>query len=86
MVDKIVTLDDNNKYVILDEKQLDQNKYYFGLKLDAKEEPTNVYLFFEEIVDNGELFLNPVVEDNVKGILLTVFTANYLNMAYDTIE
>ena len=83
MVDQIVELDDNKKYVILDEKELNDKKYYFGLRLDDREEPTNKYLFFEEIKDSGDIYLLPVEEEEMKGLLLTVFTVNYLDKAYD---
>ena len=45
MVDKIVELENNKSYVILEETLLDNQKYYFGLRLNDNEEPTNNYLF-----------------------------------------
>ena len=39
MVDKIVELEDNRSYVILDKTELDNKVYYYGLRLDDKEEP-----------------------------------------------
>ena len=48
MVDNIVLLEDDKKYVILDEKVLNNVKYYYGLRLTDKEIPTNMYLFFKE--------------------------------------
>ena len=85
MVDKIIELDNNKKYVILDEISLDDIKYYFGLRLDDKEEPTNNYLFFEESKDGVDIFLTPVVDDSVKNLLLTAFTTNFLDKVYDQV-
>ena len=82
MVDKIVELEDNNKYVILDEKKLDNKKYYYGLKLDNEEEPTDQYLFFEEVKDSNDTYLLPVTDSHINELLLTAFTINYLDSAY----
>ena len=85
MVDSIVRLENDTKYLILDETELDDIKYYYGLKLNEDEEPTNNYLFFEEIINDGKTYLNPINDDYLKGILLTSFTINYLNMVYDEV-
>ena len=85
MVDNIIQLENNRKYVILDEKELDNINYYYALRLDDKEEPTNNYLFFEETKDNDDTYLAPVEDENMKGILLTAFTVNYLDKVYDEV-
>ncbi len=83
MVDQIVELENKKKYVILDSKVLDNVNYYFGLRLDDKEEPTNNYLFFEEIIEDNETYLNPIDDEKMKKILITAFTINYLDKVYD---
>lgn len=85
MVDKIVELENDKSYVLLDETQLDNTKYYFGLRLNEKEEPTNNYLFFEESKEGANTFLTPVEEDEMKGLLLTAFTVNFLDKVYDEV-
>lgn len=85
MVDNIVELENGKKYVLLDEKKLDKNNYYFGLRLDNNEEPTNNYLFFEETKDGNDVYLLPIEDENLKNLLLTVFTVNYVDKSYDNI-
>ena len=85
MVDKIIELDNDKKYVILDSKKLDKVNYYFGLRLDKNETPTNNYLFFEESKIGDDVYLAPVEDDKTKGILLTAFTINYLDKVYDIV-
>lgn len=86
MIDKIIELENNKKYVLLDEKILNNVKYYFALRLDEQEEPTNNYLFFEETKLDNDTFLSPIdEEDDMKGILLTAFTVNYLDKVYDEV-
>ena len=85
MVDKIVELENDRKYVILDEAKIENGTYYFGLRLDKNEEPTNNYLFFEEAKVDDDIYFAPVEDDKLKGILLTKFTINYLDKVYDMI-
>lgn len=85
MVDKIVELENNKSYVLLDETMLDNTKYYFGLRVNEKEEPTNNYLFFEESMEDGDIFLAPIIDDEMKGLLLTAFTVNFLDKVYDEV-
>ena len=84
MVDKIVELENGKSYIILEETLLDNNKYYLGLKLNKNEEPTNNYLFFEELIDNNT-YLTPIEDEDIKSILLTSFTMNFLEKVYDEI-
>ena len=48
MIDKIVELENDNKYLILDSKELDSVNYYYALLLDKDDNPTQEYLFFKE--------------------------------------
>lgn len=84
MIDKIVELENNKSYVLLEETVLNNTKYYFGLRLE-NEEPTNNYLFFEETIEGSDTFLAPVEEEDMKGLLLTVFTVNFLDKVYDEV-
>lgn len=86
MVDKIVELEDNKKYIILDEKKLNNKTYYYALRLDDKEEPMNIYLFFEQIIDGDNTYLLPVEDNNLRGLLLTTFTVDYLDKVYDEVD
>jgi len=85
MVDKIIELENGKSYVILDETLLNSAKYYFGLRLNEKEEPTNNYLFFEEYKEGDDAFLTPIEDEDMKGLLLTAFTVNFLDKAYDEV-
>ena len=85
MVDKIVELENNNSYVLLDETLLNGVKYYFALRLNKNEEPTNFYLFFEETKEGNDTFLAPVEDDDEKRLLVTAFTVNFLDKVYDEV-
>lgn len=83
MVDKIIELDNNKSYVILDEILIDKDKYYYGLRLNEKDEPTNNYLFFVEYKNDSDTYLIPINDSKMKGLLLTTFTVNFLDKVYD---
>lgn len=83
MVDKIVELDDDRSYVLLDKVDLEGRVFYFALRLNDKEEPTNNYLFFEESKEDGETYLNKVVDKDEKFILLNAFAINFSELAED---
>jgi len=85
MVDKIIRLENDKSYVILDETLLDNTRYYFGLRLNEKEEPINNYLFFEETMIDNDVFLTPIEDKNMRGLLLTAFTVNFLDKVYDEV-
>lgn len=85
MVDKIVELENEKSYVILDETILDNDKYYFGLRLNENEEPTNNYLFLKEFKDNIDTYLIPIEDESMKKLLTTAFTVNFLDKVYDEV-
>ena len=86
MVDKIVELENNKNYLILDETLLDNKKFYFGLRLGVNDEPTNNYLFFEEFKEYNSNYLTPIYDKEIKNLLLTTFTVNFLGKVYDEIQ
>jgi len=83
MLDKIVELENGYNYVMLDTKKLDDRVFYFGLRLSDNDEPTNHYLFFEELKSDDDVALMPIIDESLKGLLLSVFTINYLDKIYD---
>ena len=78
MLNEIITLDNNKKYLILDETILDNIKYYLGIEL-INNKPSNNYLYFQEIDNN----IKPIIDNKIKETLLTSFTINYLDKVYD---
>lgn len=83
MENKIVELENGYSYVMLDKKILENRIYYFALRLGENDEPTQNYLFFEEVNSDGEECLFPITDAETKGLLLTAFTVNYLDKVYD---
>lgn len=59
MIDKVIKLDNNLEYYVLDEMTYEGNNYLMGLQVDnEKEGITNNYIFVETIKDiNGNVTL-----------------------------
>ena len=83
MVDKIVKLENNKEYLLLDKTTLDNVTYYLSVKLDKDSDPTNKYLFFQEDKESNKTYLTKVTNEDIKGLLLTSFSTNYLNMSFE---
>lgn len=83
MINKIVELENDKTYVILEKQELNNRIFYYGVRLDEKEEPTNNYLFFEEFKSEEDTYLEPITDEELRGFLLTVFTIKFLDSVYD---
>lgn len=76
-VDQIITLDNNNDYLLLDETTLDDKKYFYAVGVDKNEDPTNEYVVIEEIKKDGKIFIKKVTDKDMLNLLITLFTMNY---------
>ena len=75
--DTIITLEDNEKYVLLDKVETEEANFFLALKLTADEEPTKEYEIFEEEVEDGESYMSIVDDPTLKEALMVNFTLNY---------
>ena len=75
--DTIITLEDNEKYVLLDEVELETGKYFLALQLSEDEQPTRHYEIFEEEIEDGESYMTIVDNKDLKEALMVNFTLNY---------
>ena len=85
--DTIITLDDNTKYALLDETEIDGTNYFFGVKLDNETEtPTTEYEIFEEEIEDGDTYMSALEESDFKQSVLVNFTNNYMYMIGEMME
>lgn len=75
--DTIITLEDNEKFVLLDKVELENANYFLALKLTNDEQPTKDYEIFEEEVEDGESYMTIVEDQTLKDALMVNFTLNY---------
>lgn len=84
--DTIITLEDNTKYALLDETEIDGGKYFIAVKLDKNENPTTEYEVFEEDIEDGETYMGVLEEGDYKQAILVDFTNNYMHMVGELME
>ena len=79
MIDKdtIITLEDNEKYVLLDKVELENAKYFLALQLTNDDQPTRNYEIFEEEVEDDESYMTIVEDKTLKETLMVNFTLNF---------
>ena len=78
-IEDIITLDDGSEYFVLDITSYEDNKYVYCVEIDKEEKPTDNYKFFKLMMENGEEFMEDVVDEEIIKKILPIFTANYLN-------
>ena len=85
--DTIITLENGQEYILLDSTIQDNKTYFLAVGYDKLENKTNNdYKFFEEQNDNGEIYIQEVVDNNIIQLLLSVFTINYAEMIKEDIN
>lgn len=75
--DTIITLEDNEKFVLLDKVELENANYFLALKLTEDEQPTKEYEIFEEEIEDGDSYMSIVEDPTLKEALMVNFTLNY---------
>jgi len=76
-IDTIITLEDNEKFLLLDKVELENANYFLALKLTDDEQPTKQYEIFEEEIEDGDSYMSIVEDKNIKEALMVNFTLNY---------
>lgn len=76
--DTIITLEDNSVYVLLDETKIEDEKYFFAVKLDENNNPTTEYEIFKYVEEDGEVFMDTLEDEILKQSILVDFTNNFV--------
>ena len=77
--DTIITLEDNDKYALLDETIIKGKKFFFAVKVDEESgNPTTNYEIFEEEIENEDVYMNTIEEGEFKQAILVDFTKKYI--------
>lgn len=71
-VDEIITLEDGKEFILLTETVLEGEKYFMAVEA-IDNEPSEHYEIFKQVVENGELSVEEVLDDNIKLKLLDEF-------------
>ncbi len=80
---QIITLEDNEKYLLLMDTMQEGHKFFYANKLTPDEKTTSEYEYFEETVEGEDTYMEIVMDEEIKEFLHTVFTTDLLDMALD---
>ena len=83
---QIITLDDNSKYLLLMDTVQEGHKFFYANKLTDDDKTTSEYEYFEETTEDGDTFMEVILDDEIREFLHTVFTTDLLDMALDIEE
>ena len=89
-VGNIVTLDNGTEYLLLEELEKLGTRYVYAVRVLEDETPTDEYLIFEAIVNDGEEYLKVIEEkvlyDELVEDFRDIVADKVLNGDYDEIE
>lgn len=75
--DKMIILADDTKYGILLESELTEKTYYLAVLLNEQEEPTQNFAVLEEIIKDGEEYVQKINDPLILNELLEDFNLQY---------
>lgn len=72
-IDKIITLGNNKKYMIIDQGNCNNKCYFFASLLDQNENLTDQFSILEETIQDGKKVVTSVKEKDVLDALIAYF-------------
>lgn len=81
-VDSVITLDNNVNCLLLEKAILENDNYFLSVVLNEEEEPSDEYVIFKEIIENGEKYVEKVEDRDLLSELLKQYT-NIFNTNVD---
>lgn len=78
---QIITLEDNEKYLLLLDTVQEGHKFFYANKLTADEKTTSEFEIFEETIEDDGSYMDVVEDKEVKEFLLKVFTVDMMETA-----
>ena len=75
-IDNVITLEDNTKHLLLDTTEYEKDIYFYAVKLNEKNEPTEDYSFLKQVAVNNKICVSKVTNEEVKAALFIIFMNN----------
>jgi len=77
-IETIVTLEDNERYYLVDETVVQGTKYFLANMLDDKDNLTDKSVIFEEKKEGDDIFVDVVKEQKLFNYITALFTASFI--------
>lgn len=74
---KYITLDNSERYEIIDETNQNGIKYYFASLVDENDTPLVKSYIFEEVIEDNEKYVIPVTDEERYNALAAIFISNF---------
>lgn len=74
----IITVSENEEYMILDTLELNKSKYLYCVRVDEHDMPTKEYRYLKGIEENNECYVEEILDEDILAAVITAFTAKYL--------
>jgi hypothetical protein len=76
-IEDIITLDNNENYLLLMVSELTDEKYFLSVKVDDNDEPLGEYVVLQEITKNGETLAKKINNPELLSNLISDFQLQY---------
>ncbi len=80
IVDSVITLENDVNCLLLEKVTYNNDNYFLSVVLNEEEEPSDEYVIFKEINENGQGFVEKVENGDLLAELVTLFTNNVANL------
>ena len=79
-IDDVLSLENGKKYLLLLDSKINEKNYFLAVLVDDNEEPLKEYEVLEQIIDNGEEYVEIIKDPIILNTLLQDFTAQQEDM------
>ena len=76
-VDSVITLDNDVNCLLLDKATIEDNNYFMAVVLDDKNEPSEEYVVFKEVLEDNEKYVEKVEDETLLTELFKIFTESF---------
>ena len=85
-IEDVITLEDNQEYLILDIAELNGIKYLYTVLVDKEDMPTTDYQYFELSEDEDGTSVEEIEDEETLKAIINLFTIRYLGDSINTNE
>ncbi len=75
VADSVITLENDVNCLLLEKVTYNDNNYFMSVVLNEDEEPSDEYVVFKEIIEDGQSFVEKVEDGNLLAELAKVFSS-----------
>jgi hypothetical protein len=86
IVDSVITLENDVNCLLLEKVTYNNDNYFLSVVLNEEEEPSDEYVVFKEINEDGQSFVEKVENAALLAELINLFTNNVAKLVQELPE